>query len=143
MRNRGNFHSIISSKLQPSAFITISYLFLFLIQHIRDGEVLVVLPRRASPFTIHGPYHGEGLNERGGGYDEGDFIADTRETDRYTESIVSSYWLPRSRIFPKSISPSRQCCAVFGSVELSQSYIASNYYIIRRVNAKRASGAPV
>lgn len=89
----------------PSAFITISYLFLFLIQHIRD-EVLVVSPLRA---TIHSPYHGEGLNEREGGYDEGDFIADTRETDRYTESIVSSYWFPRSRIFPKSISLSRQC----------------------------------
>lgn len=46
---------------------------------------------------------------RGGGYDEGDFIADTRETGRYTESIVSSYWFPCSRIFPKSISLSRQC----------------------------------
>lgn len=56
---------LLFQQTPSSAFITISYLFLFLIQHIRDGEVLVVLLRRVSPFTIHhGPYHGEGLNER-------------------------------------------------------------------------------
>lgn len=73
----------------------------------RRGARRFTLP--SPPFTIHGPYRSEGLNERRGGRDEGDFIADTRETDRYTESIVSSYWFPHSRIFPKSISLSRQC----------------------------------
>lgn len=121
----------------PSAFITISYLFLFLIQHIRDGEALSSFYHppalHHSPFTVLITVK-DSMNGEAGAT-RGDFIADTRETDRYTESIVSSYWFPRSRIFPKSISLSRQCSPYLDRI-VAQSYIASNYYIIQRVNTK-------
>lgn len=130
-----NFYSIISSKLrQVYDFITTSYWFLYFWfnHHIRDGEIFASsFPPR---FTIH---HSRSLSRWRTQWTqrryEGDFIADMRETDRYTKSIVASYWFMYK--FLKSISLSGQCSSYSDLYNCrAKLYLASNYYFIQPMN---------
>lgn len=100
-----NFYSITSSKLrQVYDFITTSDFY------ISDSTVTSATakyfasfyPPAFPPFTIHVL-----ITAKNSMNDEGDFTVDTRETDRYTKSIVASYWFVCK--FLKSISLSGQC----------------------------------